>query len=469
MISPTPKKSSHSFTEEDERALALEALATAVHGVARTSLMNFVGSLILTGLAWMAGEPGLGLVLVAISAGAAVWRSTFRRRLYNRRLRGVDPKRARLELSLNAALSGSMWCAASLWVLPALPSEISWAYLAMLSVALCTAVVHLSSLRGVAETYVAVQLICLTPLLARPAIPPYGEALGLAILVFTYFGLVGTGQHLAKGIIVTARRMSRSYAARRLIARRRNALPRRRQERTLLANAEARALCVAKITHDLRSPLQTITSATELLELRCSKHDYAKEVLDPARRMSNASDRLIELANELTDFLRWSAGTMPIRNAEVDLYALAQRLIDEMLPRAEANKIAIRLEGDSLMAVTDPVRLRAIGQNLLSNAIKYGRDEVVLSAHRSPDGAPTLLVADKGPGLPENVLSHLGKPWNVGDPTVPRGGFGLGLYIVHSLSAELGLQLAVSSSERGTAFHLVFSQESGNEVPDPDV
>jgi signal transduction histidine kinase len=445
-----------SFTEEDQEALAQEAMASAVRGATRTALMHFLSAALVATLAWTNGHPALAVVLLALASCASAWRATFRRRLYPRGPSPVSLPRARRELSLNAALSGAMWATSSALLLPTLPGTHAAIYLVLLATALCTAVVHLSALRAVAETYVTTQLLCLAPFLVGAQATGPDMLLGAAALAMTAYGLIITGRHLARSTLITAGRLARGHAARRLIARRRRGLARRRADLALLESAEARALFVAKISHDLRTPLQIIASGTEILEMRAAKAAPALGVLDAARRIANASDRLIELAGELTDFLRWSAGAVQVRKLEVDLSALVRRIADQLMPRAQAKGLNLVLEVAPAVVTTDPVRLHAIVQNLLSNAMKYGRGDVTLSVGCEAGKAPTIRVADQGPGLPESVLRHLGTPWNIGDPTVPRDGFGLGLYIVHSLASELNLDLDVASSNQGTTFNLRF-------------
>lgn len=130
-----------------------------------------------------------------------------------------------------------------------------------------------------------------------------------------------------------------------------------------------------------------------------------------------------------------------------------------MAPRARAKGLGARLESPASAHVdTDPARVRAIVLNLLGNAIKYAdRGEVVLSIDQPSPGRVRLRVQDQGPGLPEPVLRHLGRPWTTGEHAVPREGFGLGLFIVHSLASELALPMHVSSDANGTVFAFEFS------------
>lgn len=449
-----------SFTQEDQEALAREAMASAVRGATRTALMNFLSALLVASLAWVNGHPALAAALLVLSSSASVWRATFRSRLYPRGPNPASLPKVRREVTLNAALSGSMWATASVLLLPLLPPSQAPIYFLLLTVALCTAVVHLSALGAVAEIYVGAQLACLAPFLLGPQSSALDMLLGVAAVALTAYGLITAGRQLARGILITAIRLARGHAARRLLARRHRGLARRRADLALLESAEARSLFVAKVSHDLRTPLQIIASGTEILEMRAAKAAPALGVLDAAKRIANASDRLIELTGELTDFLRWSSGSVPMRPARFDLVALSQRLLEDLRYRAHSKGLALATEGeDSAFVVCDPTRLRTVLINLLSNAIKYSdRGRVAIEVRRVSTGGIRLVVQDEGPGLPEVVLRHLGRPWTTGESPIPREGFGLGLFIVYSLASELQLQMQVSSSTSGTSFAFDFDE-----------
>jgi signal transduction histidine kinase len=452
-----------SFTQEDQEALAREAMASAVRGATRTALMNFLSAALVAALAWTNGHPALAVVLLVLGSCASGWRATFRSRLYPRGPNPASMPRVRLEVTLNAALSGLMWATASSLLLPRLPAPEAAIYLVLLATALCTAVVHLSALRAVVETYVTVQLVCLAPFLVGSQASSQTVVMGAAALTITAYGLIMAGRHLARGILITAGRLARGHAARRLLARRRRGLARRRADLAMLESAEARSLFVAKVSHDLRTPLQIIASGTEILEMRAAKAAPALGVLDAARRIANASDRLIELAGELTDFLRWSSGSVPMRPAKFDLVQLALRLLEDLRYRAQAKGLVLAAEGETSALVTiDPTRLRTILINLLSNAIKYADNgRVVIVVRRLPTGRVWFCVSDQGPGLPEVVMRHLGRPWTTGESAIPREGFGLGLFIVYSLAAELALPMKVSSDSGGTRFEFELPEATG--------
>jgi signal transduction histidine kinase len=427
-----------------------------VRGATASALLTFLSACVMVVLATSAGETALGLMLLAIGAVASGWRSTFRARLQPRHPERMSARRVRLELHLNAALTAGMWAAASLWLLPALEPAQATAYLALLALALCTSVVHLASIRGAVETSLALQLGCLLPAVLSSE---QNAWVGLLCLALAYWGLVMTARRHARSIVTAAGRLARSHAARRLLARRQHARARRRADRALLESAEARALFVAKVSHDLRTPLQIIASATELLELRASRPASSPEaILEPTQRIAHASELLIELSTELTDFLRWSSASVPVRHTRVDLAQLTRQLLESIAPRARSKGLCARFEGEPGMPVdTDPARVRTIVLNLLGNAIKYAdQGELVLAVERVAAGRVRLRVQDQGPGLPEPVLRQFGRPWTTAADAVPHEGFGLGLFIVHSLASELALPMQVHSSSAGTTYCFEF-------------
>ena len=88
-------------------------------------------------------------------------------------------------------------------------------------------------------------------------------------------------------------------------------------------------------------------------------------------------------------------------------------------------------------------------RNLVDNACKYSDGEVVVTA-RQVGGSAQLVVADRGPGIPDAVIDQLYEPFSRPRDDGGASGFGLGLYIIRTLCQRLGAGIAVDTGADGT-------------------
>jgi two-component system osmolarity sensor histidine kinase EnvZ len=204
-----------------------------------------------------------------------------------------------------------------------------------------------------------------------------------------------------------------------------------------LAELESdRALALAGISHDLRTPLTRLRMEIELSRL------------DEAEKASMAADieRIDAIVGKFVEYAR--SGTSGERAGgrveEVDVASALASLLATWRARSAPGEPALRAElAPELHWRGDPLDLARIATNLLENAARHGRDDrgpadVELRARRDAGGL-LLEVADRGPGVPEAQLERLLRPFaRVGDERSDRGGSGLGLAIVQRLAQRYG-------------------------------
>ena len=114
----------------------------------------------------------------------------------------------------------------------------------------------------------------------------------------------------------------------------------------------------------------------------------------------------------------------------------------------------MRLDTEKTIVTTDPRRLERIVANLVGNALEHGGDGVVIRVGR--DGARAFVeVADQGPGIPPDHLSHLFERFYKADPARSSPGSGLGLAIAQENARLLGGEIEVwSEPGKGSRFTL---------------
>lgn len=200
-----------------------------------------------------------------------------------------------------------------------------------------------------------------------------------------------------------------------------------------------RALLLAGVSHDLRSPLARIRMAAGLLP-----DDPATATRrDAIVRNTQVADRLIE---SFLDHVR--AGEMAL-DQDADLAALARSVADATTrPESE-----LRVDAPSALRVrhTHPLLVERLIANLVDNAFKHGQPPVVLSVQAEGPHA-VLTVSDAGAGVPDDQRAALLQAFARGDSARSTPGTGLGLAIVARVVARMGGTL---SFERQNGRHAV--------------
>ena len=211
-----------------------------------------------------------------------------------------------------------------------------------------------------------------------------------------------------------------------------------------------RAVLLAGVSHDLRTPLTRLR-----LELEMS-------ALPEETRLAMAGDidQIDAIVGQFLDFaLPSQRGEAP----EVDLSALlAEALVRARLARDEGGcAVAANIEPGVLVQGHATEIARAL-DNLLSNAQRYGREAsgtLRLSVQLRRDGEQALLaIEDSGPGIPEQDIDRLLRPFERGESARSgTAGAGLGLAIVSRIARAHGARLRLASGhERGLRVEIVF-------------
>lgn len=256
---------------------------------------------------------------------------------------------------------------------------------------------------------------------------------------------------LQEGLLITA--AVRDISERKLLESERQA----RQSAEAANRAKSRFL--ANISHELRSPLNTILGFTRLL---AQAPELPESVREDLGLVLNSSERLHDLINDVLDLSRLEVGGVAPEEADFDLDRLLAELQALFGPVALGKGLELVFPprpGVPRHIRSDPGKLRKILVNLIDNAIKFtaaGRVAVGVEAPGAPAAdRPERLqftVADSGPGIPPERLAHLFDPF-----TQPRTGreyqtgSGLGLAISRGLLQVLGGELAIDSEAgRGT-------------------
>ena len=212
---------------------------------------------------------------------------------------------------------------------------------------------------------------------------------------------------------------------------------------------------MADVAHELRTPLTVIQGNLQAILDGVYPLDEAQvaSLFDETRLLTRLVDDLRELALA-------EAGQLRLEHETVDLASLAQGVVGNFSPGAEAAgvKLACAISGEGLEVTGDADRLGQVLRNLISNALRHtpAGGRVTVSVGRSGDRVH-LAVIDTGTGISPEDLPHVFDRFYRGDKSRSRrgGGAGLGLAIARQLVIAHGGEIAAESAlGAGTTFRV---------------
>ena len=245
---------------------------------------------------------------------------------------------------------------------------------------------------------------------------------------------------------------------------------------------QAKNVFLAKVSHEVRTPMNAIIGMTELLtdtELDDRQYELVCSI-------NNAGEILLNIIDDILDLSKIEAGKLTLNNAEFDVYKVVNSVADMMSAKSLKKNVPIktRIPQGIPMLYGDAHRLRQILLNLIGNAVKFtenGEIAVYVIIRSKDENSITLLfeVRDTGIGIDEETRVKLFTPFVQADGSTTRkyGGTGLGLSICKQLVELMGGSIGVRSSKgEGSTFWFnitfvrsleVTGTDGGNTVMEP--
>lgn len=213
----------------------------------------------------------------------------------------------------------------------------------------------------------------------------------------------------------------------------------------------------ANVSHELKTPLQTISGAAELLENGLVKEPDKQEFY---ARIHGESQRMISLVEDIIRLSHLDEGAQDTPRERVDLFELAKETAKQLLPEAEAAKVALEVSGEPTEIDGIPQLLSSIIYNLIDNSIKYNHEggRVAVSV-KNADNKAILAVGDTGIGIPKEHRERIFERFYRVDKSRSKalGGTGLGLSIVKHAAMIHGARIEVESEVgKGTRVEVDF-------------
>jgi len=188
---------------------------------------------------------------------------------------------------------------------------------------------------------------------------------------------------------------------------------------------------MAVLSHDLRTPLQSIVAAASVLK-RLPSPDKTALMAD---RVLGASQRMGHMIEDLLDVTRIrQAGGLALQLGPAHMQTLVQRTLDEVATSHPERPIDSTLAGD-LAGTWDAERLCQVVTNLVGNALHHGSvDHPVRIAVDGTRPEEVSITVSNGGTIPPGLLPHLFDPFRGGEREPGRHqGLGLGLFIAHQI------------------------------------
>ncbi len=221
-------------------------------------------------------------------------------------------------------------------------------------------------------------------------------------------------------------------------------------QRQLAQLESAREKFIATASHELRTPVFSLGGFVELLEDEELDDDTRRRFLEQVHLQV---ERLRKLSVDLLDLSKLDAGSLELREEEVDLGELARSVSGEFEPSLAQHDSHIELHlMRTLDAQCDPVRVAQIIRILIDNALTHtpAGTHIVVTARRS-NGRAVLAVRDDGEGIDRASMPRIFEPFFTADDAQ---GSGLGLAIASELAERMAGRLTVASEPGNTVFTL---------------
>ena len=202
----------------------------------------------------------------------------------------------------------------------------------------------------------------------------------------------------------------------------------------------------ANVSHELKTPLTTISALSEMIGSGIAKEDDIKGF---ATRISEQAGRLLALIDDIIRLSEFDEGGKAMENTVFDLWEIAERTISAL--RDNSCGIEIRLTGERFNISANLRMIDELLYNLIDNGVKYNKEggSVTVDLSRPEHGMCKISVSDDCIGIPQEHQERIFERFYRvdGSRSKKTGGTGLGLSIVKHITELHGGRVELQSSE----------------------
>lgn len=230
-------------------------------------------------------------------------------------------------------------------------------------------------------------------------------------------------------------------------------------QQDIVDNARMRQEFTANVTHELKTPLTSISGYAELIESGIASEE---DVIRFATGIRKSADRLLTLINDIIRLSELDDTAREEHFERLNLFELARTSVEMLSINAEKHNVTIHFSGAESYVRGDRQMIEELLYNLCDNAIRYNNEDGRVDVSVMPGGNGTVLqVKDTGIGIPPEHQERIFERFYRVDKSRSKstGGTGLGLAIVKHILArhEASIQLT-SELGKGTCITVTFPQ-----------
>lgn len=226
------------------------------------------------------------------------------------------------------------------------------------------------------------------------------------------------------------------------------------QHEDILKNAKLRQEFTANVSHELKTPLTSISGYSELIENGMTNED---DVVRFASEIHQNSSRLLTMINDIIKLSELDAVDMQVQFEYVDLFEIAKSCVNMLKVNADNNHVTLHINGEHSIVKANKVMMEEVIFNLCDNAIRYNvaNGRIDISVNKI-DNNVVLTVKDNGIGISKENQERIFERFYRVDKSRSKstGGTGLGLAIVkhivsqHNAKMELESEIGVGTEIR---------------------
>ena len=226
----------------------------------------------------------------------------------------------------------------------------------------------------------------------------------------------------------------------------------------LSGGEDSRRSFLRMVSHELRTPLNSIIGFAEILNHELCGPLGSPQYKEYAGLIGSSGHRLLKLVNQILEIVRLEGGAEDLDIAPESVEAMAREVFAQMHDEAKAAGVRLAVEAPESLpdVMCDARAMRTVLSNLLHNAVRHApTGSIVTVGARLFGGDVSVHVRDQGPGVEQQDLDRILRPFEQGGQTLTRHseGAGLGLPIARLLCLAMkgGLELRSPPGEGLTA------------------
>ena len=188
------------------------------------------------------------------------------------------------------------------------------------------------------------------------------------------------------------------------------------------------------ITHELRTPINVITSAVQLNKIKCLENDNLKENINNLEVIEDNCNRLLRLINNIVDIQKIEENRNILQLSSVNIVELVENIVTSIVPYAKSKNLNLIFdtEEEEVYINVDVDKIERVILNLISNAIKFSKRTGDIKVNLKFEKDLYIIVEDEGIGIEKDKINDIFGLFTQLDNTLSRQneGSGIGLSVV---------------------------------------